>query len=265
VTTLAVAQAISTPRDVVSNVRRHTVLASVAAAHGAQLVVFPELSLTSYDLGLRREDALDPADPRLTPLATLARARRMTIVAGGPVVVADGVAIGAFVFSPDAPPAVHTKQHLHPGEDVAFVPGSGGPTLAVADSVVGLAICADFTHPEHAAAAAASGATVYAAGALISEAGYGVDSASLRQAARVHGMLVLMANYGEPTGGWLSAGRSAIWRPDGTLLVEGPSRGEAVVLAHRDGGDWEGAVVGADAGLDEGPAVVWLDTQGPRT
>jgi predicted amidohydrolase len=59
-------------------------------------------------------------------------------------------------------------------------------------------------------------------------------------------MLVLMANYGAPTGGWVSAGRSAVWRPDGRLLAEAPASGEAVIVAGRLGTEWGVRVVGGD-------------------
>jgi predicted amidohydrolase len=286
---LAVAQAVSVLRDVDENVRRHVRLSSLAAAHGARLVVFPELSLTSYDLGLTLQDAIDPGDARLAPLAQVSRDRGLTIVAGAPLREVSGgskdpqprtpggskdpqprtpggskdpqprtpggskdpqprtnaLHIGAVVFHPDGGRHTHTKQYLHVGEDVAFSPGRGGLLLPIGEDQVGLAICADITHPEHAHDAAARGATVYAAGALISESGYAPDTAWLRQYAVEHRMLVLMANYGAPTGGWASAGRSAVWLPDGSLLAVAPPAGEAVVIARssRSGGSsWEGVV-----------------------
>ncbi len=242
---LAVAQAVSVLRAVDENVRRHVRLSSLAAAHGARLVVFPELSLTSYDLGLSLQDAIDPGDCRLAPLAQVSRDRGLTIVAGAPLREADALHIGAIVFHPDGGRHTHTKQYLHVGEDVAFSPGRGGILLPIGGEQVGLAICADITHPEHARDAAARGATAYAAGALISESGYAPDTAWLRQYAVEHRMLVLMANYGATTGGWVSAGRSAVWLPDGSLLAAAPPAGEAVVIARSSrssGSSWEGVV-----------------------
>ena len=157
------------------------------------------------------------------------------IVAGAPLASDAGLHIGALVFHADGRRSSHTKQYLHAGEEVAFQPGPGGVPLALDEEVVGLAICADITHPEHAQAAAARGATVYAAGVLISENGYAADTALMQRYAAEHRMLVLMANYGAPTGGWVSAGRSAVWLPGGQLLAEAPASGEAVVVARRSG------------------------------
>lgn len=49
-TTIAAAQSISVPLDVAANVREHLALVQAAAEHGVQWLVFPELSLTGYEL-----------------------------------------------------------------------------------------------------------------------------------------------------------------------------------------------------------------------
>jgi len=246
----AVAQAISIPGDVAENVARHVRLAAVAARQGARLVVFPELSLTSYDMGLTARDAIALDDDRLAPLAGLAASQGLTIVAGAPLATGRGLHIAALVLHSDGRRSSHTKQFLHAGEEIAFRPGAGGVPVTVGEDLVGLAICADITHPEHAAAAAGRGATVYAAGVLISENGYAADTALMQRYAVEHRMLVLMANYGAPTGGWVSAGRSAVWGPDGRLLAEAPASGEAVIAVGRLGTEWDVRVVPGDPGGD---------------
>lgn len=241
--TLAVAQCISAPRAVGRNVAHHVRLASVAADHGARLVLFPELSLTGYEHGLKADDAVNPQDERLQPLHRVARERGITVIVGAPLAAAGGLRIGAFAFHPDGRLSIYEKQYLHEGEERTFTPGSGGELIPMAGESVGLAICADIAHPEHAQATARSGATVYAAGCFITEAGYDADAALLRQYAAAHGMVVLMSNYGAPTGGWSSAGRSAIWSEQGALLAEAPAGGEALVVGERKDGVWRATVV----------------------
>jgi predicted amidohydrolase len=50
--TIAVAQTCPVEGDVQANVEQHLRLAEAAAAEGARIVVFPELSLTGYELTL---------------------------------------------------------------------------------------------------------------------------------------------------------------------------------------------------------------------
>ncbi|MCL9658956.1 carbon-nitrogen hydrolase family protein [Pseudomonas protegens] len=240
VLTLAAAQSMSIAGDLSANLARHQHLMGLAAQQGVQLLVFPELSLTGYEPQLVAELALPPDSPRLQPLRNLARELKLTTVVGMPIRLSvDGpVLIGALVLGADGSLAVYSKQHLHPGEERFFAPGSGGAPLQLGNEVLALAVCADFCHASHVQAAVDAGAGIYAAGVLISEGGYAVDSALLQGYARDHGILVLMANHGGPSGGWSCAGRSAIWSTQGQLLGAVEGVGEALLIARRDGGQW---------------------------
>src|SRR5690242_12106286 len=178
--TIAAAQFIAKRGDVEHNVRRHLRLASLAADRGARMVVFPELSLTSYDLSLTIRDALSPDDSRLRPLGDLAHRRDLTIVGGAPIAAGERLSIGAIAFHPKGSATTYLKQHPTVTEQRTFRRGLNGVTIAVDGDVVGLAICADVGHFEHARDAAARGATIYAAGSLISEDGYEAEAARLR-------------------------------------------------------------------------------------
>lgn len=243
--TLAAAQTLSLAGDLPANIERHLSFMRVAAEHRVQVLVFPELSLTGYEPSLAGGLAIAPDDSVLAPLRDMARELRLTAVVGMPIRLAPeaGVSIGALVLGADGSLAVYTKQHLHSGEELAFVPGQGGAALERGSERIALAVCADFSHASHPRLAAEAGATVYAAGVLISEGGYATDSALLQGYAAEHGLLVLMANHGGPSGGYVCAGRSAIWAADGRLLVAASGVGDALVIARREGGEWAGQVV----------------------
>src|SRR5688572_12176385 len=136
--TVAVVQSIAVPGDVPHAVSGHARLAIQAAHKGARLAVFPELSLTGYSLALTSADALTPDDPRLQMLQQVADANDIVIVAGAPIVSADGLHIGALCFSPRRPVVSYSKRFLHEGEEKTFAPGVGGHPLSVHDHVVGL-------------------------------------------------------------------------------------------------------------------------------
>jgi predicted amidohydrolase len=243
--TIAAAQSISVAGDLAANIVWHQRFMQVAAEQGVQLLVFPELSLTGYERGLAADLAVVPDAKELQPLRDFAREVGVTSVVGMPIRLSDDspVLIGALVLGADGSLEVYSKQHLHPGEEVAFAPGNGGSMLNIGGDTVALAVCADFSHASHAAAAAQQGADLYAAGVLITESGYAPDSALLKGYAGTHSMTVLMANHGGATGGWESAGRSAIWAPDGSLIVAASSTGSVMVVARRDAGGWKGSVV----------------------
>src|SRR5256885_12417548 len=76
---IAVAQPACVGYDVAGNVVAH---AALVRAAGTRVVVFPELSLTGYELDA---PALDPADPRLAPLVAACADTGSVALVGAPV------------------------------------------------------------------------------------------------------------------------------------------------------------------------------------
>lgn len=241
---IAAAQLASIPGDLEANLARHERFVLAAADRGARLIVFPELSLSGYEPSLAKECVLGLDDERLHPLRELAAAREIAVVAGAPFRAPDGgLHIGAILIEPGKNVAGYAKQHLHGNEKDFFVPGHLDLLFTIPGASVALAVCADTSHPEHAESAARRGATLYAAGVLWTEKGYGSDAALLQDYARRHSMAVLMANHAAPSGGWVPAGRSAVWAENGSLVAAAPGDGELLVLAEREEGGWRGEVV----------------------
>ena len=240
---IAAAQSTSVPGDISANVARHLRFGTMAAEHGAQLLVFPELSLTGYELSIARSNALRPDGSDLSPLRHLATDAQMTVVVGAPLLDDQGeLHIAAFAIRSDGSVLTYTKEYVHQSEEGVFRSGPGGPALLVEDVTVALAICADATHPEHAARAAARGATVYAVGVMITEDGYARKAALLKSYALEHRMAVLMANYSGVTGGSVSAGKSTLWSEDGQLAAASRGNEEALVVGMKQNGVWNGMV-----------------------
>jgi predicted amidohydrolase len=243
--TLAAAQSCSVPCKPAANVQQHLQLVQAAARHGVQWLVFPELSLCGYELAQLPSLASQITPELLQPLQDAARHWGMAITVGLPVQQPgqDRPCIAACTLHPQGAPALYCKQYLHGSEQqyarpspTGFAPHVqaltpvGSPSLQIAS-----AICFDSNQSAHALAAAAAGAQVYAAGVLVSPAGYGADSTLWQQAAQRHHMGVLVANHGAASGPYATAGRSACWGPDGTLLAEVPGLGEALLVLTVDG------------------------------
>jgi predicted amidohydrolase len=81
---VAVAQTCPVKGDVLTNLEEHVRLVGIAASSGAQLVVFPELSLTGYELDLARDLAFSENDPRLCLLLEASSSSSVTLVVGAP-------------------------------------------------------------------------------------------------------------------------------------------------------------------------------------
>lgn len=238
---IAAAQVACLPGAIQQNITHHLYLIEQAAAAGVALLVFPELSLTGYELTLASFLALTLDDPRLHCFSQRAQQYQMTLAIGAPLHLAntDAVYIATLIFSPDGNLTYYTKQHLHAGEQRYIQAGCGGSTLTISGQRVALAICAETHHPLHAQQAAQAGVDIYAAAVLSGVTGYAKDAAQLRHTAQKYGMAVLMANHATATGGWPSAGKSAIWSPQGeTVAVAIDDRRAQLVIAQRQGGAW---------------------------
>ncbi len=246
--TLAAAQSISIAGDLAGSIARHQRFIQLAAEQGVQLLVFPELSLTGYERGLAAQLAIAPDAAVLQPLRDFAKEVGVTAVVGMPIRLTDTspILIGALTLGADGSLAVYSKQHLHPGEEEAFASGAGGEPLTIGADMIALAVCADFNHADHTAMAALKGAGIYAAGVLITAKGYDPDTALLQGYAAGHSMVVLMANHGGATGGWESAGRSAVWAPDGSLIAAAAGTGNQMVIARRKPAGWTGEVLAVE-------------------
>lgn len=238
---IAVAQTCPVRGDVDANVDEHLQLADAAADVGADLIVFPELSLTGYELDMAAESAFTTNDPRLDRLAAAASELGVTMVVGAPVRVDTSLHIGAFVVRPDRQIDLYTKRRLGafppgvlgyeavpPPEATIFVPGNLDPLVRIRGITAALAICADIGDSAHPACAAARGADAYLASMFIIPPDYEADAARLAGYARRHAMLVAAANFGSASGGLPAAGGSAVWSADGTLLLRLDDRGPGV-------------------------------------
>lgn len=207
------------------------------------MIVFPELSLTGYELDLASALQFESGDARLERLSSAAKEYDMHVVAGAPWVSGrEKPYLGAFLFAPDRS-ACYAKIHVHESEQAYFVPGDDHCVEPVGGVPTGLAICADTGHPDHAAEAAALGARLYVASVMKNAAQYRAHADNLSRYAADHGMAVLTANYAGSTGGEESAGGSAFWDERGRLVARADSNDEALVVARRIHDGWRGEVV----------------------
>jgi predicted amidohydrolase len=241
---IAAAQSASVAGDIATNIETHCRFIDAAAHADVGLLVFPELSLSGYELAQLASCVLAPDDAVLAPIRQRAVQASMAVMVGASVAGVGGKpCIGAITFLPNGSYSIYRKQYLHPGEEVFAACGAEQTTCHSLGSLqYAVAICADTAHAQHAKRAAAAGASLYVAGVLVSEAGYVTDAGYLQSYAYQHGMGVLMANHGGPSGGYISAGKSAFWMPDGKLLVQAPCVGSYLVMASFDGFEWKGAL-----------------------
>ena len=256
---IAAAQTIPIRGNVDANVEQHVRLAHVAANEqvGAQVLVFPELSLTGYEMDLADDLAFSPeSDPRLSPLVEAASSHSMILVVGAPVRIGALLHIGAFILYPDRTLDLYTKHHLGafsssascdgivpPAEATVFHPGDRNPLVRFGGNTAAVAVCADTGRPSHPQAAVDRGARTYLASVFIIPSEFERETANLEAYAVRHSMPVVLANYGGPSGGLASAGRSTIWSESGEVLVRLEATGAGVAVAVESHAGWRAKAV----------------------
>ena len=240
---IAAAQVPSLRGDLTANIATHLHAIQAAAERGVSVLIFPELSLTGYEVDLAAELAITIDDVRLNPLHEVARAANMHVVLGAPL--SSGGAkpyLGSIILRPDGSRHSYAKMHLGGNEPDYFISGDRPEVLNVGDHDIGLAICADTGKASHPQLCAEKGATIYAASVFLTVEWYTSDSPRFPRYAREHQMLAVMANQGASHGTLQSVGKSAIWLPGGELLAEAKGTETALVIATREQDSWRGEI-----------------------
>ncbi|MGD8396784.1 MAG: nitrilase-related carbon-nitrogen hydrolase [Candidatus Eiseniibacteriota bacterium] len=133
----------------------------------ADLIVAPELCQSGYVFTSREEaTALAepiPDGPTCAALRDVARARRMTLVAGVCERDGDRLYNSAVLVTPSADVQRYRKVHLFMEEKLWFEPGvEGFPVVEVDGVKIGLMVCYDWRFPEAARCLALAGADLIA-------------------------------------------------------------------------------------------------------
>ena len=224
-----------------------------AAAAGAKLAVFPELSFTLF-LPRRPATAEALALAESVPGPTTERiqeaAGRLGVVVvfnllerdgertydTSPVIDADGRLLGKnrMVHVIEAP-GFHEKGFYTPGD-------RGAGVFHTAAGRIGTAICYDRHFPEYMRALALKGAELV----VVPQAGTrdewpeGLFEAELRVAAFQNGYFAALCNRVGPEEELLFAGESFVAAPDGRVLARAPAMEDHLLLCEVDYGTLEG-------------------------
>jgi predicted amidohydrolase len=223
---IAVAQPPCVSYDVAANAETH---AATIRAADARVVVFPELSLTGYELNA---PAITADDSRLTPIVEACAEVGSLALVGAPGQGREGEAhIAMLAVDGTGVTVAYRKMWLGTAESQRFTPGSKPAVLEVDGWRLGLAICKDTGVPRHAADTAALGIDVYVAGLLESAEAAAIQDERAHRVATDHQVWVAIASFAGSTGGGYdrAAGRSSIWTPHGDAIAQaGPEPGAIV-------------------------------------
>lgn len=267
---LAVAQVDAAVGNIESNLRHHLEVVEKAKREGAQLVVFPELSLTGYTLrDLAWEVALNPfTDLRLTPLREASKS--VTIVLGIVESAENHGVYNSAVFLEDGF-VKHIHRKIYPPTYGMFEEGryfSQGKEVAAFDSKhgrFGLLVCEDLWHMSLPYLLALDGAEIIfsltASPSRIAPASVEMDAARVnheqhRAYARLLSSYLVFSNrvgYEDGVNFW---GGSAVINPGGVMVSTAKLFEQDLITADIDSLEVQRARRFSRHFLDEDPGLV---------
>ncbi|MGT2464026.1 carbon-nitrogen hydrolase family protein [Sinomonas atrocyanea] len=232
--TVSAVQSVALPGGLAANIDEHVRLLEDADAHGARLAVFPELSLTGYDLDLFSDESawLTRPSAQLSELQAACEDMGISAVVGAAVREPDRTPhLASVLVRPGAPAVIAPKMHLHGREREIFEPGDRLTVVEVDGWKVALAVCFDVAQPGHAAEAAAAGADLYAASAVYVAGEERRLDLHFGARAMDSRFFALLANAGGSSALGASCGHSGVWGPDGHRIASAAGTGAEVVTA----------------------------------
>lgn len=234
--------------DVQANLDKHLDYAGQAARRGADLIVFPELSLTGYSLMDAAADVALPADPDHPVFRALLDASRQLDIVFGFVEedVRHRLHIAGAYLSQGQIIHIHRKVYLPTygmfDEGRFFAPGDRFRAFDTRFGRMGILICEDFWHVSSPYLLWMDGADL----CLLTSAspGRGVQQPVLESAHRVETLNHIYAE--QFTNYFIHANRvgfedglnfwggSTVYAPDGALLAKAPYDHEALLIQEID-------------------------------
>ncbi|HEY7912046.1 MAG TPA: carbon-nitrogen hydrolase family protein [Blastocatellia bacterium] len=227
---ISVAQTRPVKGDVQANIDNHAKLIDLAVSGGAEIIIFPELSLTGYEPGLSKELATTQGDARFDVFQNLSDTGQITIGVGLPTKNDANVCISMVLFQPHKSRQTYSKKYLHPDEEAFFISGRNSTALIENQANVALAICYELSVPEHSESAYRNGAEVYIAS--VAKTADGVEKAikSLSGIANKYSMTVLMSNCIGECDGFECGGKTSIWNNQGLLSGQLNDSDEGILI-----------------------------------
>ncbi len=214
------------------NIDRHIALVNLGVQHLANLIIFPELSLTGYEPSLATQMALSRNDSRLARFQHICDSSNVSVGVGLPLLTNGLPRISTLLFRPGTTPLLYSKRYLHIDEEPFFDCGEDTGSTIYHDPKVALAICYELSIPEHCERAFDSGATVYIASAAKTQRGVEEASQRLSSVAKTYSSIVMLSNCVGMLEGEEYAGHTSVWGRCGTLLDRLDAVSDGVIVVN---------------------------------
>jgi len=232
---VATVQLPNTVGDIPRALERHVAWIERAADAGAQLVCFPECSLTGYSTDLSRATTLTSDDTLLAELESCARHRGIAVgygyleqseVEGKPRV--------AYALASPGSRFVYRKTHLGSRECAVFSAGNELPVGDIFGVKIGVQLCWEAHIPQVTSTLRAKGAELVImphASGVVGDRRLDLWSRYLPARSYDNGLFVIACNALFEHDGEVRGGGLAVYGPDGLLVDAKAPEGEDMLIA----------------------------------
>lgn len=227
---ICIAQTTSEKGNVQRNFENHLEFVERAIKLNADLIIFPELSITSYEPDLAKELATEIKSNIFDPFQDLSDLNQITIGIGMPTKAIDGINISMVIFQHKKERIAYSKQMLHSDELPYFVCGNNQTILNINETKIAIGICYETLQREHFINAKNQGAEIYIASVAKPKGGIEQAYRHFSKIANEFNTPVLMSNCVGYCDNFMSVGQSAVWSKNGDLVAQLDDNNQGLII-----------------------------------
>jgi len=220
---IAICQTAGNPGQVERNLDLMKQSAAEAAHAGAELLIFPEMYLSGYNIGPDLQKlAEEPGGPASRTAATIARESRVAILYGYPEKSPDGVFNSALLIDNKGEVQANSrKTHLYGADEKQqFLPGDELVNTELNGINIGLLVCYDVEFPEAVRTLTLAGADLIAVPTALMKPFCRIIDIVIAARAYENQVYVAYANRCGSEGAMAYCGRSTVAGPDGLIAAQ---------------------------------------------
>lgn len=217
---ICIAQTESEKGNIQRNIENHLEFIERATKLKADLIVFPELSITNYEPDLAKELTTEIEINIFSPFQEISNKNEITIGVGMPTQSTDGINISMLIFQPNKERTTYSKQMLHSDELPYFVCGNEQVILTIKGQKIAIGICYETLQREHFLNAKNQGTDIYIASVAKPKDGIEKAYKHFPQIAKEFNTPILMSNCVGYCDNFMSVGQSAVWNKKGELIEQ---------------------------------------------
>ncbi len=227
---ICIAQTKSEKGNIQRNVENHLEFIERAIKLKADLIVFPELSITNYEPDLAKELATDIESNIFSPFQEISNTNEITIGIGMPTKSTDGIHISMLIFQPNTETTFYSKQMLHSDELPYFACGKNQTFLTINGVKIAIGICYETLQREHFLNAKNQNIDIYIASVAKPKGGIEKAHNYFPKIANEFNTPILMSNCVGQCDNFMSVGQSAVWNKKGDLIEQLDAKNQGLLI-----------------------------------